>query len=66
MGQMIIYGQYKYMMHYDGENREQLIDLLTDPGEMRNAIHDPQHQSILNKLRKRFQEIFPTAINLHA
>jgi len=66
MGQMIIYQQYKYMMHYDGENREQLIDLLTDPDETRNAIHDPQHQSLVEKLREIFQNTFPKAVNLHS
>jgi len=64
MGQMIIRGQYKYMMHYDGDNREQLIDLLTDPGEMRNAINDPQHQGLLTELRALFRQTFPTATNL--
>lgn len=66
MGQMILYQQYKYMLHYEGSNREQLIDLLTDPGEMRNAINDPQHQPLLEELRARFRRTFPSSINLHA
>lgn len=66
MGQMIISGQYKYMMHYDGKHREQLIDLLTDPGEMRNAINDPQQQPMLSELRQKFMHVFPTAINPHS
>lgn len=66
IGQMIIHQHYKYMMHYDGDNREQLIDMLTDPGEMRNAINDPQHRQRVEALREKFKKTFPTALNLHA
>lgn len=66
MGQMIIQEQYKYMMHYDGDNREQLIDLLTDAGETRNAIHDPQHKSLVKDLRSKFTDTFPSSVNLYA
>jgi hypothetical protein len=35
-----------------------LIDLLTDPGEMRNAIGDPEHQRILEHLRTELSDVF--------
>ena len=56
---MIVFDRYKYMLHHEGEHREQLIDLLTDPGEMRNALHDPQHNGLLADLRANFANLFP-------
>ena len=52
-GRMIVTNNYKYMLHDEGENREQFIDLLKDPGETRNALSDPdlaelvQHHRVL-------------------
>ena len=46
MGRMIVHQNYKYMLYDEGEHREQLIDLLSDPGETRNAINDPQHKTL--------------------
>ncbi len=59
MGRMIVYEHYKYMLHHEGEHREQLIDLLTDPGEMRNALNDPQHRGLVADLRESFANVFP-------
>ena len=66
MGQMILRDQYKYMKHYEGDHCEQLIDMLTDPGEMRNAINDPQHQPLLGELREQYANTFPQSINPYA
>ena len=59
MGQMIVSRRYKYMLHFEGEHREQLIDLLTDPGETRNAVNDPENKAILADLRTKFADAFP-------
>ena len=66
IGQMIVRGQYKYMKYYQGEHREQLIDLLTDPGETRNAIADPQHAARVAELRREFSRVFPRAHDPYA
>ena len=59
MGRMIVVDHCKYMLHHEGDHREQLIDLLTDPGEMRNALNDPQHRGLLTDLRANFVNLFP-------
>ena len=59
MGRMVVYENYKYMLHHEGEHHEQLIDLLTDPGEMRNALNDPQHRALVADLRESFSNVFP-------
>ncbi len=61
LGQMIVHGDFKYMRHYQGANSEQLIDLVSDPGEMRNAIYDERHEPILAEVRDIFDDAFPLA-----
>ena len=61
LGQMIVQRDFKYMRHYQGANSEQLIDLVADPGEMRNAINDGRHEPILAELRGVFDDTFPVA-----
>ena len=65
MGRMIVTDRYKYMLHDEGLHREQLIDLVADPGESRNAAADPEQRERLTSLRERFAESFgqiaPTA-----
>ena len=51
LGQMLVRQDVKYMRYYQGEGREQLVDLRADPGEMRNAIADAEHQPRLEELR---------------
>ncbi len=60
LGRMIVTERYKYMRYDEGDHREQLIDLVADPGEMRNAIGDVGNQEVLKALRLRFNEIFPS------
>ena len=56
IGVMIHDGRYKYSLHDKGANREMLIDLKTDPGEMKNLAADPAHNAVLTRLRKRLAE----------
>jgi arylsulfatase A-like enzyme len=58
LGRMIVTERYKYMRYDTGENAEQLIDLVADPGEMRNAAGDAGSRRVLEALRLRFDEIF--------
>lgn len=60
IGRMVTDGRYKYMLYNEGARREQLVDLAVDPGEMRNAARDPQHQELLTSLRDRLEEEMPT------
>ena len=53
IGVMIHDGRYKYSLHDEGANREMLIDLKTDPGEMKNLAADGAHKAVLTDLRKR-------------
>ena len=66
IGQMIVQDNFKYIRYYRGENREQLVDLAQDPGEMRNAVHDAAHQSWLGDLRDEFASVFPRAHDPYA
>ena len=66
IGQMVVQDDFKYMRYYQGANREQLVDLAEDPGEMRNAVHDAAHQSRLGQLRDKFASVFPRAHDPYA
>lgn len=58
LGRMVTGGRYKYMQYDEGAQGEQLIDLLADPGEMRNAARDPQNREVLARMRVRLEEVF--------
>ncbi|MFC1608450.1 sulfatase, partial [Candidatus Latescibacterota bacterium] len=58
IGRMIVTHDYKYMLHDEGDNREQLIDLRNDPGEMRNAIGDSDRTFNRERHRKLFEKAF--------
>ena len=58
LGRMVTGGRYKYMHYDEGAHGEQLIDLLADPGEMRNAAADPQNREVLARMRVRLEEVF--------
>ncbi len=48
-------GRFKYIYYaYDG--REQLFDLIKDPGELYNLAEESSHKSILRKWRQRMVE----------
>ncbi|MEA3226893.1 MAG: sulfatase-like hydrolase/transferase [Planctomycetota bacterium] len=44
--------QFKYSVYDSGKNREQLIDLKDDPGEMNNLAGRSDYKNVLNKHRK--------------
>jgi choline-sulfatase len=55
-GRMLRTDRYKYNVYESGRNREQLIDLEKDPGEMRNLAGDPELREILEDHRRRLCE----------
>ena len=61
IGQMVVHKDLKHIRYYQGERREQLIDLEADPGEMLNAINDAALASRLGELRQAFASMFPAA-----
>lgn len=54
-GYMIHAGRYKYARYERGAARDLLIDLETDPGEMRNVAEAPEARPILNDLQQRLK-----------
>jgi choline-sulfatase len=44
--------RYKYAVYAEGEHREQLIDMETDPGEMQNLAADPAYAQVLREHRE--------------
>jgi arylsulfatase A-like enzyme len=48
--------RYKYCVYIDGENRESLVDMKKDPGEMQNLASDPKYRKMLNQHRVYLQQ----------
>jgi arylsulfatase A-like enzyme len=46
-GRMVRTARYKYCVYARGQQRESLVDLVADPGEMDNLATDPKHRSVL-------------------
>ena len=56
-GNMIRQRRYKYNLYDCGENRDQLIDLENDPGEMVNLASDQDYQDILKEHRDNLRQL---------
>jgi len=50
-GRMVRSRRYKYCVYSEGARRESLVDLETDPGEMRNLASDPRYREVLESHR---------------
>ena len=48
--------RYKYCVYTDGKIRESLVDLQTDPGEMKNLAGLKPFQRVVNKHRAHLQQ----------
>ena len=46
-GRMVRTERFKYCVYDHGQHRESLVDLQTDPGEIRNLAGDPKYRKIL-------------------
>ena len=51
-GRMLRGQRYKYCVYSEGKNREFLVDLEKDPGEMKNLAADPAFEKLLNEHRR--------------
>lgn len=48
--------RYKYIVYASGTRREMLVDMVADPGEMKNLALDPAFASVLDKHRMLLKE----------
>lgn len=55
-GRAVTDGRFKYTCYAWGRNREQLIDLHTDPGEMNNLAVDFRHFEQLGRMRELIRD----------
>jgi arylsulfatase A-like enzyme len=55
-GRMLRTSRHKYTVYDNGSPREQLIDMVNDPGEMLNLAEDPDYQEVLNQCRERLRQ----------
>ena len=51
-GRMVRTDQYKYCVYTRGQQRESLVDMKADPGELNNLATDPKHREVLLKHRE--------------
>jgi arylsulfatase A-like enzyme len=51
-GRMVRSENYKYCVYSEGQQRESLIDMKQDPGEMKNLAGSAEHQKILQQHRQ--------------
>jgi arylsulfatase A-like enzyme len=51
--------RFKYAVYDHGQPREMLLDLQTDPGEMRNLATDPKYRDILARHRTLLRDWYP-------
>jgi arylsulfatase A-like enzyme len=56
LGRALITDRYKYVVYGWGANREQLFDLVLDPGEVRNLAAESAFDPVLDDLRARLLE----------
>lgn len=54
-GRMIRTERYKYCVYAHGQQRESLVDLSNDPGEMNDLARDPAHRATLLAMRARLE-----------
>jgi choline-sulfatase len=55
-GRMLRTDRYKYCVYAHGQNRESLVNLEKDPGEMTNLARDPAHRETLLAMRERLRK----------
>jgi arylsulfatase A-like enzyme len=55
-GRMVRSQRYKYCVYSEGRQRESLVDLEADPGEMVNLAGDPRYRKILEEHRAMLAE----------
>ncbi|MAG13445.1 MAG: sulfatase [Spirochaetales bacterium] len=53
-GRMVVSDRYKYIRYDEGSQNEQLMDLVSDPGEMENCFKRADKRDVLNQLKGYF------------
>ena len=53
---MLRSARYKYVVYASGARREMLIDMVADPGEMKNLALDPASAPVLAEHRRLLKE----------
>ena len=53
---MLRSARYKYVVYASGARREMLVDMVADPGEMKNLALDPSSASVLAEHRRLLKE----------
>lgn len=61
LGRGVVRQHSKYICYHYGNDAEQFIDLINDPGEMRNAINEPSNSGELSIARDNFDAWFAAA-----
>jgi arylsulfatase A-like enzyme len=54
-GHLVRTTDFTYILYSSGKNPEQLFDLRSDPGQMRNLARHPDYQSVLAEHRERLR-----------
>lgn len=54
-GRMIRTDRYKYCVYAYGDQRESLVDLVEDPGELNDLARDPAFRPVLLEMRERLR-----------
>ena len=49
--------RYKYIHYLELEGMDELYDLKTDPHEMKNLLHDPDSQNIVERMKKELKKL---------
>lgn len=55
-GRMLRSERFKYCVFHEGEPRESLVDLQSDPSEMKNLVADTSYRDVLNQHRMWLQQ----------
>ena len=55
-GRMLRTERFKYCVYDSGQHREQLINCIEDPGEMRNLVGIEKEEPVLNEHRERLRK----------
>lgn len=65
-GRMLRSPRFKYCVYNDGELRESLVDLVSDPGEMQNLVRAPEFQQTLNDHRRLLEQWVANSLDRNA
>ena len=65
-GRMIRSEDFKYCVYHEGKRRESLVNMKSDPGEMKNLAEAEQYKNVLNEHRRYFKRWIDESGDLEA